>query len=70
MTKDQVKVGETYRMNHTSGRIEVKILSVHTVGGYRAGSRNMTHWRALNLKTGREIEVKSAAKLSPVIRIP
>jgi hypothetical protein len=65
MTKKDVKVGATYLMNHTSGKVPVRILRVKptTLYGGRSGNRDMTHWVALNTKTGREIEIKSAAKL-------
>ena len=66
MLKADVRVGATYLMNHTSGKIKVRILSVKTRkswGRMNGPERNMTHWIALNLKTGREIEIKSAAKL-------
>ena len=69
MTKKDVVVGETYRMKHTSGRIHVRILYTKTRQGYGhayGNGRKSTHWVGLNLKTNREIEIKSAVKLSPV----
>lgn len=59
-----VKIGGVYRIRHTSGEVNVRILRrkdrlSHL--GQRLGSR--PGWVALNLKTGREIVIKSAAKL-------
>ena len=68
MKTNDVKVGETYTMRHSSGRIQVRILSIverspcHSLHVRR--TRTMTHWSAINLKTGRNIEIKSAVKLS------
>jgi hypothetical protein len=70
MLKKDVKVGETYRMKHTSGRILVKINREVTRSAYGNNSRERNHWIATNLKTGREIEIKSAVKLSPVVNRP
>lgn len=58
MKKAEVEVGKTYIMNHTSGKVPVTILSEK-----EPGRHSNTHWRAMNLKTRREIEIKSAAKL-------
>jgi hypothetical protein len=63
MTKKDVVVGQQYTMNHTSGKIQVKILEKVEHSG-TTYSKARTHWRATNLKTGREITVKSAMKLS------
>jgi hypothetical protein len=62
MTKKDVQVGHTYVMNHTSGMVHVRINQVITRGGW-GKTKEMTHWLATNLKTGREIEIKSAVKL-------
>ena len=55
--KADVVVGETYRIRHTSGFTDIKITHVCQYGG----------WYATNLKTGREIRIKSAAKLRRVV---
>lgn len=62
MMKRDVVVGETYLANHTSGRVPVRILREVSRGGW-GDTRRVTHWIAHNLKTGREIEIKSATKL-------
>lgn len=62
MFKRDVKVGATYLCNHTSGRVPIRILRTVARGGW-GDTREVTHWIAINLKTGREIELKSAAKL-------
>lgn len=56
MKKSEIVVGGRYIMNHTSGRIIVKILREITREGYG-------HWEVLNTHTGRTIEIESAAKL-------
>jgi hypothetical protein len=67
MTKKDIKVGSTYVMHHTSGMAQVTIL--RTVerqgysGAYGQNTKTLTHWIARNLKTNREIEIKSASKL-------
>lgn len=69
MKKSDVQIGQTYNMNHSSGRIQVRINQVivrQSYGGSFREYREMTHWLGTNLKTGREIEIKSAVKLSPV----
>lgn len=58
MKKDEVELGVYYLCKHSSGNVPVQILSQKDPGRY-----SNTHWRALNLKTRREIELKSAAKL-------
>jgi hypothetical protein len=70
MKINEVVVGETYWMrNHSSGKhIQIRIVRekpTRLYGG-RGGDRLMTHWQAINLKTGRLIEVKSASKLDRV----
>ena len=65
MKKADVKVGETYLMNHTSGKIYVRILrEIKRNRGRIDNPSVVTHWRALNLATLREIEIKSALRLS------
>lgn len=62
MKKDEVQVGRYYLCNHSSGKVPVKILAEKEPVN-RKYHKARTHWRAINLKTGREIEIKSAAKL-------
>ena len=62
MKKADVKIGSVYLCNHTSGKVPVKILAEKEPVN-RKYHKARTHWRAINLKTGREIEIKSAAKL-------
>lgn len=62
MKKAEIQIGATYLMHHSSGRTVVKILRTVQRGGY-GSSREVTHWIARNLRTGREIEIKSAVKL-------
>lgn len=69
MTKKDVQIGATYAMNHSSGRIRVRILmekASRMYGGRNGVDRVMTHWLAVNLKTGRTIEIKSATKLTMI----
>src|SRR5262249_26273743 len=70
MKKSDVKQGGYYLMNHSSGFIPVQIM--HEISRNRPTTRgrasnsgwiSMTHWKATNLKTGRTIEIKSAARL-------
>ncbi len=63
MTKKEVKVGQTYSMKHTSGLVNVKILREVERTGFGTNSKTRLHWLAENLKTGRQIEIKSAVKL-------
>lgn len=65
MLKREIKVGSTYVIDHSSGLIEAKIIREKEafIRGGRNGTRSMTHWIAINGKTGREIEIKSAAKM-------
>ena len=63
MKKADVKVGETYLMNHTSGKIHVRILrEIKRNRGRIDNPSVVTHWRAMNLATLREIEIKSAVE--------
>jgi hypothetical protein len=68
MTKDQVQVGQNYRMRHSSGVIVVQILAAVERQGYGPNSRTSTHWIGRNSKTGREIQIRSAVKLSEIPR--
>jgi hypothetical protein len=63
MKKSEIIVGKTYLMKHTSGWIPVTVHAERSTstGFHRNNTR--THWTATNLKTGREITVKSAVRL-------
>ena len=63
MKKKDVRIGVVYRMHHTSGWIDVKIINIVERYTYGANGRRLAHWQGVNLKTGRVIEVKSASKL-------
>jgi hypothetical protein len=68
MKRSEIRVGETYNMKHSSGLIQVKIIAVKPTvhyGHWTGQTRLCTQWRAINLKTNREIVVKSGVKLSP-----
>jgi hypothetical protein len=57
--KVDVVIGEVYRIRHSSGFTDVKITQVCSYGG----------WYATNLTSGREIRIKSAAKLRRVVTV-
>lgn len=59
MKKYEVKVGSRYAVK-IGGRLTTVVILAEVERGYR---RNTTHWRARNLSTGREVEIKSATKL-------
>jgi hypothetical protein len=62
--KKDVVVGRVYLMNHTSGKIQVRIKAeLGRNGGRIDNPIRLTHWAAENLATGRRIEIKSAARL-------
>lgn len=63
MTKKDVQVGSTY-VAMVSGKLaRVRITEeIERQTSYRP-PRFMTSWRAVNVDTGREITVKSAARL-------
>lgn len=68
MKKDEVKIGGVYEVRlHgvlTKVRIEEAFETRHWVGAASSGKRqSRTHWSATNLKTGRRVQIKSAAKL-------
>lgn len=68
MKKDEVKIGAVYEVRlHgvlTRVRIEEAFTTRHWVGMASSGKRqSRTHWSATNLRTGRAIQIKSAAKL-------
>lgn len=60
MLKAEVKLGAVYIARVSGKLVEVKIIDVL----YNQGpKRNLTRWLAKNLSTGREVMIKSAAKL-------
>jgi hypothetical protein len=63
MKRSDINPGSYYLMNHSSGLIPVRI--EHELDRIHTGThqRLTTYWLATNLKTGRIIEVKSAARL-------
>jgi hypothetical protein len=62
-----VEVGKTYAIHHSSGYIvPATILYKRTTNWLR--SRNVTHYICRNERTGRDIEVKSAAKFRYELR--
>lgn len=68
MKKDEVKIGGVYEVRlHgvlTRVRIEEAFETRYWVGAASSGKRqSRTHWSATNLKTGRRVQIKSAAKL-------
>ena len=65
MKKADVKIGEVYVMNHSSGKIDVRILrAVQRNRGRIDNPSVVTHWIATNLRTGAQIEIKSALRLT------
>ncbi len=62
----EVKIGDRYKISHTSGFVTVKVLREKSA--WRFGSADWRarpayrHWVCLNEKTGRKIVVKSAAE--------
>lgn len=65
MSKDLLEVGKTYLINHTSGRIQGRILSIdhpQSYASYGKSSRTLTRYTVLNLNTNREITIKSSVK--------
>jgi hypothetical protein len=66
MLKSDVQIGAKYSAK-VSGRLTVvEILRERESGGY-GGRTRRTHWVARNIKTGREVEIRSAAKLRSMV---
>lgn len=65
MLKNQVVVGEVYQATISGKPTEVKIKEAVVSRGYGPNSRETTRWLAENLKTGREVTIKSAMALRP-----
>lgn len=65
MKKAEVKIGETYAVR-VSGKVQpVKITREQVVPAYRSGRAltEKTVWHGTNLNSGRQIYIRSAAKL-------
>ena len=60
MTKDQVEIGSLYRAK-VSGKLTV--VRIDGVRPLRGLTRTTTGWYATNVKTGREVLIRSAARL-------
>lgn len=66
MKKADVQIGAKYSAKVGDRLTVVTILGEVERGGY--GRRNrVTHWVARNERTGREVEIKSAAKLRSMV---
>lgn len=69
MTKDQVEIGGVYRVRwHDGSFTHVRITGTRGYPVYSRGYRGgqigtKVRYRGINLKTGRAVEIKSAAKL-------
>ena len=63
MKKSEVKIGSVYTAMISGKLTNVQIVSEVTARGYGANSRDTTNWMAKNLRTGKEVRIKSAAKL-------
>lgn len=63
MLKKDVVIGAVYIAKISGNLVEVEILSTMIQRGYGPNSKDRTHWLAKNLKTGRGVTIKSAAKL-------
>lgn len=62
MIKDQIEIGKVY-IAKVSGRLcRVRVTSITKREGY-GRTKATTRYDATNLETGREITIKSAAKL-------
>ena len=58
MKKSEVQIGQTYYAKVSGRHVEVRIHSVSPHGG----------WNATNLETHREVRIRSAQRLRPVVR--
>lgn len=65
MRKSDVNIGATYVVRwHDGSFTEVRIdAEIPAAYAWRAGSAGRSHYRATNLRTGRSVIIKSAAKL-------
>lgn len=67
MNKEDIKVDGEYLLKHSSGLVRVKVVAIHKIPGYTTDMGTMIRRSAIryvchNLKTGRQILVKSAVK--------
>lgn len=65
--KKDVEVGAIYVMKVSGALTHVRIDEVYVARGYK---QDRTHWRGTNLRTGREVMVRSAAKLRSKVTTP
>lgn len=69
MLKSQIEIGGRYFAKVSGRRVIVRIIEATHSDGWKSASgfqRNARNgWLAINEETGREITIKSAAKLSP-----
>ena len=76
MTKNEVEIGGVYEVRWHDGTltaIHITHVTKHPVRSYRPTSGyveigSKVRYRGVNLKTGRSVEIKSAAKLRRLIR--
>lgn len=59
MLKKDVAIGRTYKVRLHSVYTEVRLTGISPYGG----------WNAINLKTGRAVRIKSAAKLREEVKV-
>ena len=70
-----LEVGQVYAVKHTSGRVPAKFLGTHIIPSYHSVysqyKTNMRrHFIFENLKTGRQIELKSTQKVLGKLVLP
>ncbi len=66
MEKITPEIGKIYKINHTSGKVYAKFMRVSVLRGYSSDyyqSKTRTHYVFNNLKTGREVVLKSRTKI-------
>lgn len=68
LTKKDVVIGAYYLIRKPSGFVVVRIEGEVPRTDYPP-RRNVTHWNATNMTTGRNIEIKSASKLRERVEI-
>jgi hypothetical protein len=63
MKKAQVSIGEHY-VAKISGRLTVvRLDSINNIWRHNGRSQRFNGWKATNMRTGREVAIRSAAKL-------
>jgi hypothetical protein len=55
--------GRVYLINHSSGRIEARFLYTRTRTAFGRNGKETKHYIFMNLRTNREIELKSRVKI-------